>query len=336
MTLASDLRRYQSGKVISFPVKEEDILVRGLELRDQGVSVCDATAELSIPRTTLRDKLDAFDKIMLPEPVKRCFSTREGQGFLKRFSLALHVCFRAGGDDEGLRSIGLFWEMTGMDELIGASVGSQWSFGQRIEGYIVEFGEEEVIRMIPGTEGKKITIAADENFHEGPCLVALEPLSGFLLSEVAAPSRETKVWQEALAPVLALLGVAVTQVVSDDGKSLIALCESIFGAHHSPDLFHILYDFKRTFTPRIRRVRRTLEKEILDSEKEVDALTRMMERWAQMGSSERGRGSPPQFGRRLGEEEAKQAALYARLALLERQQRDLDSALRSLSDVGIA
>ena len=50
-------------------------------------------------------------------------------------------------------------------------IGSQWSLSRQIEEGIVEFGAEELAMMAPAVQGKAITAALDENFHEGPCLV---------------------------------------------------------------------------------------------------------------------------------------------------------------------
>ena len=331
MTVAVEAGVRQVGSVLSLSSGRLDTLCQGLSLREQGLSVSAAAQDLNVPRSTLRDSLASFEMIDLPAAVKKALVTHEGQGFLKRMCVSLHLCFRAGGD-AGLRSISAFLEMTGLNGLIGASVGAQWLFGQKVEAAIAQFGEEEVLRMAPATSGKKITIAADENFHEGPCLVALEPQSGFLLCETAAPNRELSAWRDSLAPMLALLGVQVTQVVSDSGKSLVALCESHFGGHHAPDLFHILYDFKKTFTRTTRRERRILEREMCILEKEVDALKSMMSLWAELAPARRGRGAPPQFERRINEEETKHAALLRRWGDLDAHQQKVDEALKVLSD----
>jgi hypothetical protein len=60
---------------------------------------------------------------------------------------------------------------------------------------------KDVLRMISVTEGKKITIAADGNVYEGPCLVAstshqvgvIEPkgLDAFRPNESVAKSRDS-------------------------------------------------------------------------------------------------------------------------------------------------
>jgi hypothetical protein len=73
-------------------------------------------------------------------------------------------------------------------------------------------------------------------------LVAIEPVSNFILVEQYQPQRDAKTWQQCTGAKLAALPVTVCQVTSDAAKALIAQAETYLGAHHSPDLFHVQYD----------------------------------------------------------------------------------------------
>ena len=305
-------------------------LPRALALKATGRSVSSIASELDIPRTTLRDQLVAHDAIEIADAVKNAFVTSEGQAFLKRLNIAAHVCFR-NACECGLRVLGNFFEMTGLDALLGASLGCQWKFGRAIDEGIVEYGQDELAQMAPFVAGKEITAAVDENFHEGACLVGIEPASNFILTEQLTGSRETKDWQDAMLPVLAHLGVKVVQVTSDSGTAILALCEKIFGAHHSPDLFHIFYDFRRAFTPAIRAVRRALERELRASESEAASIVRMEARWLQLRPAERGPGRPPDFQGMSEQEEQKQIDLFSRLAYVNRLEQGIVDVLKHVS-----
>ena len=305
-------------------------LLAALPLLKNGFSVYAAAEELNCARSTLREQYLAYQEIDLPVALKEAFISTEGRNFLKRMSIAAHLQFR-NLCACGLRQIKDFFIACGLDKLIGVSVGSQWNLSRKIDEAIVEFGAEEYAIMKPAVQGKSITAALDENFHEGPCLVAIEPASNFILVEEAASSRDTADWQNAFAPVLALLGVKITQVTSDSGSSIIALCEKAFEAHHSPDLFHILFDFRRTFKPFLRAAYRNILSTLCASEREEEALLRMENKWAAMTSAERGRGRPPDFDKHLDAQEKIQERCFKSLAELEKGDLALKDALRSLS-----
>ena len=89
---------------------------------------------------------------------------------------------------------------------------------------------------------REITLCEDETFHPQICLVAIEPVSNFILVEQYQPQRDVQTWQQCTGTKLAALPVTVCQVTSDAAKALIAQAETCLGAHHSPDLFHVQYD----------------------------------------------------------------------------------------------
>ena len=309
---------------------EEPALLIALPLLKNGVSVYAAAEELNCARSTLREQYLAFQEIDLPDALKEALISNEGRNFLKRMSIAAHLQFR-NLCSCGLRQIKDFFIACGLDKLIGVSIGSQWNLSRQIDEAIVEFGAEECAIMKPAIQGKTITAALDENFHEGPCLVGIEPASNFILVEEAASSRDTADWQNAFAPVLALLGVKITQVTSDSGASIIALCEKVFEAHLSPDFFHILYDFRRSFRPFVRAAYREIHSTLCASEREEDVLLRMENKWAAMTSAERGRGRPPDFDKHFETQTKIQESCFKRLAELEKSDVALKDALRALS-----
>jgi hypothetical protein len=92
---------------------------------------------------------------------------------------------------------------------------------------------------------REITVCEDETFHPQICLVAIEPVSDYLLLEQYAPQRDAETWNAGLDQRLAGWPVTVCQATSDEAGALIAHAEQHLGAHHSPDLFHVQQDLVR-------------------------------------------------------------------------------------------
>lgn len=164
-----------------------------------------------------------------------------GLEFLHRLLVALHLVF-AEANDCGLRSIGWFLELSGLDEFLPASYGAQQTFAARLETLLAEFGEQQEQQLAAQMPPRQITVCEDETFHPQICLVAIEPVSNFLLLEQYAPKRDAETWNACLDQRLATWSVTVCQVTSDQAKALIAHTEQHLGAHHSPDLFHVQHD----------------------------------------------------------------------------------------------
>ena len=86
---------------------------------------------------------------------------------------------------------------------------------------------------------KSITLVPDEHFHSGkPCLVAIEPVSGFIAVESYAEHRDADTWTEAIQEGTRDLPVKIVQITSDQARGLICCAEKGLDAAHSPDLFH--------------------------------------------------------------------------------------------------
>lgn len=68
---------------------------------------------------------------------------------------------------------------------------------------------QEKARLAKAMPPRKITTCQDEMFHPEPCLVALAPVSNFILLERYAPTRTAAAWQAAMAEALKDLPVQV-------------------------------------------------------------------------------------------------------------------------------
>nr|WP_319392492.1 hypothetical protein [uncultured Desulfobacter sp.] len=141
-----------------------------------------------------------------------------------------------------------------------------------------QFGDMEQARLALQMPEKLITLCEDETFHPQVCLVSIEPNSNYIILEKYANDRSGATWNKAVNGALAHLRVKVIQGTSDEGKGLIHHVTKGLNAHHSPDLFHVIYEISRgTGAPLSARIRKA-EKDHKNSEKAVnDAMKRKKE-----------------------------------------------------------
>jgi len=168
----------------------------------------------------------------------RFLESPTGVEFLHQLLVALHLVFGL-ANDCGLRNISWFLRLTRLDKVLPASYGAQQEFAVRLETLLAEFGRAEEQRLAAQMPPREISLCVDETFHPQICLVAMEPVSNYLVLEQYAPQRDADTWRQCLDERLQGWSVTVYQVASDEAKALIALAEDRLGAHHSPDLFHV-------------------------------------------------------------------------------------------------
>lgn len=135
-----------------------------------------------------------------------------------------------------------------------------------IEGGIARFGQEEQSRLAKQMPHREITLCEDETFHPQICLVAIEPVSNFLILEQYADRRDAPTWNTAVDEVLKPFSVTVIQCVSDQATALIAHAETHLGVHHSPDLFHVQQEACRATSPSLNRQTENAEKKLKAAE----------------------------------------------------------------------
>ena len=113
---------------------------------------------------------------------------------------------------------------------------------------------------------REITLCEDETFHPQICLVAIEPVSNFLILEEYAAKRDAPTWNAAIAEALQPFSVTVIQCVSDQATALIAHAEKHLGVHHSPDLFHVQQEACRATSVSLNRQTEKAEGAFKDAE----------------------------------------------------------------------
>ena len=145
--------------------------------------------EIDIPRSTIQHWLNRKDSIDADQEVIAFFESPAGTAFLHRLVLGAHFVITQLGPC-GIRFVCQYLELTGLDRFVASSYGTQQRVSVQMEQALVEFDKEEKMLLAEGMKPKEITVCQDENFHCDPCLVAIEPVSNFILLEKYSESRK--------------------------------------------------------------------------------------------------------------------------------------------------
>lgn len=266
--------------------------------RATGASQRAVAAELGVPRSTLQAWCREVPRGDPPAALTAFIRTPEGVSWLHRLVLAAHftITLRAAG---GTRLVSEFLELSGLSALVGSSDGAQHALNAALEMALVEVAAEQRAALAAGMAPKQVTVCEDETFHPGICLVAIEPVSNFIVLEQYAADRTAATWTAALDGACAGLAVEVIQSTADEAKALRRHAETDLGAHHSPDLFHGQHEVSKATALALARAVRQAEARVVAAQAQWET-----ERAAQP-LFER---PPPAFAARL------QAALSARVA----------------------
>jgi hypothetical protein len=284
--------------------------------------------EHGVPRSTLQYWLSRKAGIDADPALITFFETPVGLAFLHRLVVATHLVFTQVGPC-GIRLICQFMELSKLDRFVAASYGSQQQVSRKMEAEIGAFGQQERARLAAGMARKKISICEDETFHPETCLVAIEPVSGFILVEKYAEHRDAETWNEAIKQATKGLAVEVIQSCSDEATGILRHVREELGAHHSPDLFHPQQELHKATSL-------ALESQVSEASQEVEQTENRVleaeEDYQNYRQSPLRRGFPPDFPKRIAR--AKQDEQEARLGLeAAHGRRDgMREAIRGLSE----
>ena len=261
-------------------------------LHAQGVSQRQAAEVLEVPRSTLQAWRAYQERLDECPAVVAFFQSVPGLAFLHRLVLALHlVCVEVGAC--GIRLVCLLLQLTGLNRCVGASYGTQHQVNRRVEEAIVAYRHEESTRLAPEMPSKDITMAQDETFTGGLCLVAMDPESNYILLEQAAQGRDQDPWQALMEQALSGLNCRVIQSTSDEAPGLLAYVEHHLGAHHSPDLFHVQHELSKAVSAPIATKQRAAAKALAKVEETLNRVQEHLDN-ADDEPQKRGPGRPPQ------------------------------------------
>jgi Family of unknown function (DUF6399) len=242
-----------------------------LELHAQGLSQRQAAKQLQVPRTTLQAWRRWHDTLDICPHVAQFFQSERGLAFLHRLVLALHlVCVEVGAC--GIRLVCLLLKLTGLDRFVAASYGAQQQVNRQVEDAMVTYDQTETARLAKNMPQKDITLTKDETFTGGLCLVAIEPVSNFIILEQLAQARNHATWHELMAPVLAPLNCRVIQSTSDEAPGLLAYVEHHLGAHHSPDLFHVQHELVKAVSGPLATKQRAASKAATEAQERLEQV----------------------------------------------------------------
>ena len=129
-------------------------------------------------------------------------ATPEGVRWLQRMLLAAQFAITLRGG-AGVRVVCEFLQLSGLSAFVGASYGSQQKFNSALEKAVVALAEEQRAALAAGMAPRQVTVCEDETFHPQICLVALEPVSNFILLEQYAKDRSSATWTQALEQAIA-------------------------------------------------------------------------------------------------------------------------------------
>jgi hypothetical protein len=260
-----------------------------------------------IPRTTLQHWLRSTPAQGIDAETAAFFETPAGVMLLHRLLLAAHLalCWMGSG---GIRLVCLFVTIAGLGPFIANSYGAQHGIAADIQAALVEFGAAERTRLAAEMPARDITLCEDETFlKEGICLVAIEPVSGFVVLEEFAERRDAETWKAAIDQAIEGMPVKVVQIASDEAKALIRHAVDV-GAHHSPDLFHVQHEICQAVSLPLHNQQIRAEEEVRNATEALDH--RKQERDAYLAGP-RGAGRPRDVDGRVQAAESRLAAVKA-------------------------
>lgn len=283
--------------------------------------------QIAIPRSTLQHWLARKDRIDVDPEVVAFFESPAGVAFLHRLVLAAQFVMTLLGPC-GIRLVCLFLELSGLDQFVAASYGSQQKVTVAMEEAVVTFGQAERERLAEGMPARQITVCQDETFHPDVCLVAIEPVSNFILLEEYADDRKGETWTQAMTEATAGLSVEIIQSTSDEGRGILHHVKEDLSAHHSPDLFHVQHELVKGTSITLANGKRQAEKSVEEAAEEVSRHREDKEAYF---SRKRGPGRPPDFDKRIEQAQASEREARQVLETAVEYQEQVKQAIQEIS-----
>lgn len=179
---------------------------------------------------------------------------------------------------------------------------------------------------------KAITVAQDETFTGGLCLVAMDPDSNYLLLEQTAQGRDQDTWHTLIEQALSGLNCQIIQSTSDEAPGLLAYVEHHLGAHHSPDLFPVQPELSKAVCAPMATKVRAANKAVTEAQERLEQVQTRLQNTADEPPT-RGPGRPPKAPIRL---DHAQQALDAANREHERLAQQREQSAKSIRGIGQA
>src|SRR5215813_3213414 len=298
------------------------------DLHAQGFSLRQAAKALDVPRSTLQAWRAYQESLDAHPAVVAFFHSAPGLAFLHRLVLGMHlVCTEIGAC--GIRLVCLLLQLTGLDRFVGASYGTQHQVNRQVEEAIVAYRREESARLARDMPTKNITLAKDETFTGGLCLVATEPVSNYIILEQAAHARDQDTWHALMEQALSGLNCQVIQSTSDEAPGLLAYVEHHLGAHHSPDLFHVQHELSKAVSGPMAAKQRAAAKAATEAQERLEQVQGQLQESAN-APHKRGPGRPPQAAASLEQLAQDVQAAHQKLERLSAQREQVAQSIRHI------
>jgi hypothetical protein len=299
--------------------------------RAVGASTRQFAAEAEVPRSSLR-YWDERRRTLEGEGVPAFLETAEGLRWLHRLVWAM-VFVMTLRCPSGIRAVCEVLELSGLSDVLGSSFGTLQKMVGRLLEVVGEAGEEldtELVERLAGQSPMQITVCEDETFHPGICLVAMEPVSGFILVEQQAERRDAPTWDAVVQEATDRLGVEIIQSTSDQASALKKHARDGLGAHHSPDLFHVQHDLHgATVRPLMARQKAALG----GLDQATEELREVVAARDEHQRSKRRPGRPPDFAARIERAELEVALARDRLEQATEDRRQMKEAVNGIGQV---
>jgi hypothetical protein len=306
---------------------EVALLERLRDAFSDGRSLLQFAQEHGVPESTVRYWAARAQACGAPPGFVNFVESPEGLEVLHRILVAAmfvltQVC--AGG----VRSVVTFLQLSGLWRVVAAGYGTQQQVVKAMENAINGFGADERARLAAAMPPREITVARDETFHDDPCLVAIEPVSNFILVEEYAQNRRAETWTAAMDRGLTGMPVKIIQATSDGGSALLKMARDD-GAHHSPDLFHLQQDISRATSLALQSKVEAAEQSATEAAIEAEALVEAAQRY---DCEPRPPGRPPDYSKRLEQAAAKLDAAEGAVNEAKGWRQQVREAARAISD----
>jgi hypothetical protein len=207
--------------------------------------------------------------------------------------------------------------LAGVSGLLACSERTLQRQMRRLVHHVADWSEREQARLGRQMPVREIVACLDENFHQGmPCLVGMEPVSGWLLTEQLSERRDQAAWKAALERGTRDLRVTITQIVADEAKGIAALAAAALQVPKQADLFHGQYALSRATAAPLARA-------VDAARAALDTTQAAQQAWAAVPH---GPGRPPDWAaRRARETQALQQA--------ETHREEVRACVRALGEV---
>lgn len=276
-------------------------------------------------RSTLQDWKKRTTDIPLSKSTVEYFESPDGIIFLERLVNVLQFVMTQVGPC-GLRLVTLVLRLSDLDYFVASAYETLRERGIAMENAIIMFGDEEKSRLSPTMSSKKISIAEDETFHHKPCLVAIEPVSNFILLEEYSEKRDAVSWNNGIDKALAGLPVEIIQSTSDEARGIVHHVEQHLGAHHSPDIFHVQQEITKGTSA-------ALNSKVRSVQKNIDEIEEALKKRGTAEDCQENRGRPSILSKKTDRElQMDLTALREKLTVTQTQQATIKKAKGDIAE----